>query len=102
MSKHTSGPWTIYRKTRTYAFIRGVGWDGFARVVKRLDGDDEDSPEGMANARLIAAAPDLLEALDDMLETYGDKYDDEGRVKFSSELEMIGRARAAITKVEGR
>lgn len=52
--------------------------------------------------RLIAAAPELLEALKEMLETYGGKYDDECRLKDFGELEMIDRARAAIAKAEGR
>jgi type VI protein secretion system component VasF len=30
-----------------------------------MNGDDEDIPEGLANARLIAAAPDMLSALID-------------------------------------
>lgn len=68
--KNTSGPWELDRDTRpaevctihglpphgdekqTYAYIRGpIGyWDA-------------DENENMANARLICAAPDMLEAL---------------------------------------
>jgi hypothetical protein len=97
MSKHTSGPWTI-RKMRTYAFIGGVGWDDFARVVKRLEGDDEDSPEGIANAHLIAAAPDLLEALKAMVK-HAEVQDFRDGVEPSLETQ---RAKDVIAKAEGR
>lgn len=53
------------------------------------------------NAHLIAAAPDLLEALDGMLQVYGWKYDDEMLPKSNSELELIDMARAAIAKATG-
>jgi hypothetical protein len=43
--------------------INGFEWDELATVVTRMLGDDEDDLEGMANARLIASAPELLEAL---------------------------------------
>lgn len=56
----------------------------------------------MRLATTLAAAPELLEALKEMLETYGGKYDDECRLKDFGELEMIDRARAAIAKAEGR
>jgi len=50
---------------------------------------------GEANARLIAAAPDLLEALRGL--AYPGKY--EGQ---PSEAERIAAARAAIAKAEGK
>lgn len=51
-----------------------------------------DTPENRANARLIAAAPDLLKALKAMLEVWehGGIYD-----------YPIGKARAAIAKATG-
>ena len=53
------------------------------------------------SAHLIVAAPDLLEALDGMLQVYGWKYDDEMLPKSNSELELIDMARAAIAKATG-
>lgn len=54
-AKHTSGPWMIraerYRFIHVYAHVGGIA---------HLDTIDA---EGAANARLIAAAPDMLEAL---------------------------------------
>lgn len=63
LMNHTPGPWLIdHIRGRYRVRINGRGWGSLARVIVRMDGDVEDSPEGMANARLIAAAPDLLEA----------------------------------------
>jgi hypothetical protein len=71
MSKHTPGPWedgTMSISKRNWALIH----DGAEiNIVKRgadviaavWCGDDEDGEEA-ANARLIAAAPELLEALE--------------------------------------
>lgn len=47
--------------------------------------------EGLANARLIASAPDLLEALKSVVEEYQDGYG----------LNYIDQVRAAIAKAEG-
>lgn len=55
MSEHTPGPWKIGRN------IIGVRDEtGFKRHIAAVLWDDE---QGKADARLIAAAPDLLEAL---------------------------------------
>jgi len=65
MSGHTPGPWKIGQ----HLPITSIGWsvtiaeDGSA--IAYVLGDK--NPELRANARLIAAAPDLLEALDDAL-----------------------------------
>jgi hypothetical protein len=56
MSKHTSGPWVItHSPLNGYRVSDKTGW-GVAVVLK--DTNDE------ANARLIAAAPEMLEALE--------------------------------------
>lgn len=54
MSKHTPGPWTTWGKADPSQIIASK--DGF--VAQTVGGNDE------ANARLIAAAPELLEALE--------------------------------------
>ena len=54
------------------------------------------SPMGEANARLIAAAPDLLEALQGMIDYFiGGSIDD------YSDTETMQAARAAIAKATG-
>ena len=56
MSKHTPGPWVVTHSPLSgYRVSDKTGW-GVAVVLK--DTNDED------NARLIAAAPQMLEALE--------------------------------------
>lgn len=71
--KHAPGPWA-YRKAKDhggYEIDALFGWFGFARVERFEDFDHDDADqtrendeESLANARLIAAAPELLEALE--------------------------------------
>ena len=59
MAKHTPGPWV------TSATDDTVVIDATGREVAAIDGDYNDPdtwPQMEANARLIAAAPELLEA----------------------------------------
>lgn len=99
MSAHTPGPWVVDPYT------------GIAKEIRINDGeilldyDDVDHAAQEANARLIAAAPDLLEALEKILEC------EEGRaadlrhrkawlpLKFSDE--RMTEARAAMAKATG-
>ena len=68
MSKHTPGPWGLSDIDATHSMFNGL----FARPVFAFHGGKGDKHPAMAygsaetveaNARLIAAAPDLLEAL---------------------------------------
>lgn len=74
MSKWTQGPWAVEnpatdcRPGWSWISAPGHGWYGLAEVVTRMDGDTNDSPVGRANATLIAAAPDLAEALAELVE----------------------------------
>ncbi len=58
MSKHTLGPWVYEPETFT---IRTANDDSY--WLASIDGTIE-GEEGLANAHLIAAAPDMLEALE--------------------------------------
>ena len=62
--KHTPGPW--HRRHGYIVEING----GVLANVPFTTGDDEDK----ANARLIAAAPDLLEALKEVYESLSCEY----------------------------
>jgi hypothetical protein len=72
--KGTPGPWTQDRmvvtsdddwvKPTQVVALTGQTWNGFARVIVRMNGDDTDCEDGLANARLIAAAPTMLETLE--------------------------------------
>jgi len=58
MSKHTPGPWAVDRYCRD---ITPVGrYLRIAEIPGHRENDTPDSQEREANARLIAAAPDLL------------------------------------------
>jgi hypothetical protein len=114
-SKHTPGPW----KAQPREFPEGQWFlEGQWEVVSTCENErliaeaaphiDSDSEE--ANARLIAAAPELLEALVWMVEndeTYeGDEPIREHNGRTWNEvnaywIEGLNRARAAIAKAEG-
>lgn len=66
--KHTEGPWAIYRAYDENGFETGkpMGIEGpNGEPVVSTDGGYYPLPE--ANARLIAAAPELLEALEGLI-----------------------------------
>ena len=76
--RHTKGPWLAGREdmsTIVDGFLSkwvygGEGQEQYVAVANgRIDGDWD---EVMANARLIAAAPDLLAALEYMVENARD------------------------------
>ena len=90
--KHTPGPWwqkgTVVYIGKTVDFLPSgsPNWGGF---------DLRNCPLPEANARLIAAAPDLLEALEAIIATWdGPKYN-----HFMAD--NIDLARAAIAKAKG-
>jgi len=93
MSKSTPGPWQIWPGNISSVSVRG-GPNAFAVCACRLKGPDgrttgDTIREGKADARLIAAAPDMLEALRVIaLHPYSDPA-------------LIKIARAAIAKAEG-
>jgi hypothetical protein len=95
---HTPGPWTARQNPEPESFLRHSFFiDGgepqrapVAEVRHYYDG------EGRANARLIAAAPELLEALENIDANLTGKDCLAQRVEDS-----IRRARAAIAKARG-
>ena len=72
-TKHTPGPWVLFKSRKIIQVDIGyeangtrpcvIGWPGF-------DSNDLPFAQNEANARLIAAAPDLLEALQELLVLY--------------------------------
>ena len=84
---HTPGPW------RTFVWNEFAGEAVIQNVSVITDNVDiayfrRATDEVMANAQLIAAAPDLLEALEDLVDEYG--------VAVSTE-----KVKAAIAKARG-
>lgn len=60
----SQGPWTAIADGRHHHSVRSAAghWFGLARVVTRLAHANERNPVGLANLRLILAAPDGYEA----------------------------------------
>ena len=107
MSKHTPGPWTVYSRINRYAAAEEKLPHGTAsyiikaakdRTIARITHAPGIADVQAADARLIAAAPDLLEALKLMVAQFtkgsapSTVKDSEARIK----------AHAAISKSEGR
>lgn len=93
--KHTPGPWKVAHGMRGLQNLKvhGVENNEGLGIVNCGTGKD-----GEANARLIAAAPDMLEALK-LIVKMGNDSSPEGIAVINRGYEM---AAAAIAKVEGR
>lgn len=92
MSKHTAGPWVVSANS---PFLVRAGDDTTGRHIAHA-GPASHHPSfevDEPNARLIAAAPDLLEALERAVDRL------EGAGLFYSEAAI--RARATIAKATG-
>ena len=103
MSEHTSGPWRILdtqidpnNVPRVVAARGGIA----VMCVDRAMGDKGPSEKEMANARLIAAAPDLLAALSDALACLDESA--LSRTLTVRELMARSNARIAIAKATGK
>jgi hypothetical protein len=111
MSKHTPGPWTFGDESNAGCEVMAgpvaIVLDRFARV--RDDGSFVISRDEMlSNANLIAAAPDLLSALEAVGEAFDGFYDVGPHEAFVfSEQTMLAvneaftKARSAIKKARG-
>jgi hypothetical protein len=87
-NKHTPGPWVV-RGADTYRWQIEHGEVKTATVVARITTPRKGGAEASdANAHLIAAAPDMLEAL-------------EAAIGYIPDADLAERARAAIRKARG-
>lgn len=90
MSKHTRGPWTTHTNQKSFGI-----YDDSGAVVATVYWSPITHERRTADARLIAAAPDLLEALrkaSDILHLINND---------GEYTEECAIARAAIAKAEG-
>lgn len=94
MSKHTEGPWTVDRLDRNGQAVVKAEHIEVATCWHHCVGSIE--KEMYANARLIAAAPDLLEALILMVRTHDEPA--ETLIQEAKEQQWLAKARAAIAK----
>jgi len=105
MSKHTPGPWWLGRDPSHFGSLTSItgGSDstGGIRSVAEVGGLDIDEAE--ANARLIAAAPDMLEALHDVLRycVTPSGLPDKNKGRTPEQDAAMAKAKAAIAKAEG-
>lgn len=100
MSKHTAGPWAVLPATRVRpALIVGPTDDGDEIGTIRED-DYLGGEEAAANARLIAAAPELLEACQSMDADLNDPGCWIGAL-MSPNPKTVDLIRAAIAKATG-
>lgn len=95
MSKHTPGPWfaNFYDRTIDVTFESTAHKRGHFHIAKfpmRTDKSLVSHEEWKANARLMAAAPELYEAVKEMLE-----------IEFLLDP-RIPKWRAALEKAEGK
>lgn len=108
MSKHTPGPWEVHNGTDVYPvddekarfYVADCDPDNAPVASSLLEpgehpNTDATYEQAMANARLIAAAPDMLEALRRF-----EAYYPAGINPWLDEAASL--ARAAIAKAEGR
>ena len=96
MTAHTPGPW----RTNGADVVSNNG-SPVSKVIlnyNRTIAFDTERAEAEANASLIAAAPDLLEALKDMTHGLPELLENIG---YTDEEGMIEKARAAIKKANG-
>jgi hypothetical protein len=106
MSKHTPGPWVVHANLSGNESHRGyrvapIEKHNRSWLLAQVMPLDSNGIAGGANARLIAAAPELLESLKSLLWYVGQlemlfyRDDDAG------EHEEVAKARATIKKAEG-
>ena len=106
MAEHTPGPWLVHTDGCNQV------WTTVGLVAEVHDGNDEgvnDKERAGANARLIAAAPDLLEAckwalghMKAFYEVWSEESDEGGQTSAAEDFILKhSRAEAAIAKAEG-
>jgi hypothetical protein len=94
--KHTPAPWTfvdgfIEKDKKVYDFwVRDPGRQGICEIGRR------NNPEAEANARLISASPELLEALKAFAKWHREYFGLDGAYD-----PVMTQANKAISKAEG-
>ena len=109
-TKHTPGPWTLsarptYQSENDKAFwFRDVVNEPRTVRIARVSGVGED--RAMANARLIAAAPDLLEACRELWFAIQvipvDWNNPEAKELSEKAIDAMDEAEIAMNRAEGR
>lgn len=100
MNKHTPGPWDIHfdrQDNEIYGKITGatITVEPNTAIARVCGIDTNEHDERLANARLIAAAPELLEALREIMRECDENH------SVLAKARAYSIARAAIAKATG-
>lgn len=102
-AKHTPAPWEVRQapsvNSRDYDIFQ-AGVSPSAGKIARVPGREGREQISIANARLIAAAPELLEALKDILDRFKSCIAG-GNGELDDDAPAIKKANAAIAKAKG-
>lgn len=107
-TKHTAGPWRYHEWTggngRRFAIETADHRHGIASIAPNENASTLlTMEEHQANARLIAAAPSMLDALDSIDEACQQGLNSAEPIHWEAALQdIMGLARAAIAAAEGR
>lgn len=103
--EHTSGPWELGEKTKDWFKIYGKNKSNPLAEIKPINPKNREKFDfeiEAANAMLIAAAPDLLEALQGLFKNCAMIHNSWGDGNNQKEAdEAIRKAKQAIRKAEG-
>ena len=98
---YTSGPWITKREGYSTVYVEARIGGGLLQEVAACGPTANGKEEQEANARLIAAAPELLAALQEITEDYADRFDLESPSTNPGIKYVIKQARSAIAKATG-
>lgn len=100
-TKHTPGPWYVgsgtYEGRNIYSVASVTDDEGFTYQPIVASAEDDGIKCWDANARLIAAAPDLLEALQVMVRDYTASHADGGSLEMQPAILQASQAIARST-----
>ena len=97
MNKHTPGPWRM----RTHDLMQRIETcEGHTVAIPAMN-DGVPAISCSANARLIAAAPELLDALNKLLSRAEGQLDTSATHDGLGNIDAMTAARAAIAKARG-
>jgi len=119
-TQHTRGPWAVHTRHSRYHFPRVQVYSISKKYICELPDqtgdteppefdksmrksyydDPDDAAQNLANARLIAAAPDLLSTLEKLL-ACASKLDQSATHDGLQNCEAIAQAREALLKAKG-
>ncbi len=107
-ASHTPGPWRAVKNAGTCYILPPFGNDDACITSVYVKGNGQNASKNLANARLIAAAPELLVALEKFVATVKATggLDHHGAPKADPEWLDLGdaytAAKSAITKAKGQ